>query len=68
MDNITKQNLLEHIRDLPEVRDEVTQIGRRLAEDPGYPPDELVDKLASAMADLEPGWLDALGEEGEEEA
>ncbi len=69
MDNITRQNLLDQIRDIPDVRSDVTEIGRRLADDPDYPPAELVDKLANALADLEPGWLDSLGdvEEGEDE-
>ncbi len=63
LDNINRQNLLERIREIPEARSEVVEIGRRLAEDPNYPSDELVDKLANALADLEPGWLDALGTE-----
>jgi hypothetical protein len=60
LDNITRQNLLDQIREMPEVRTEVVSLGRQLANDPGYPSDEAIDKIANMMADLEPGWMDAL--------
>ena len=66
MDNITQQNLLGKVKDLPEVRGEVTTMGVTLANDPNYPSDEAVEKLATLMADLEPGWMDAI-EAGEDD-
>jgi hypothetical protein len=63
LDNITQQNLLDQVRDMPEVRTEVSDIGRKLAEDPNYPSDEAIDKIATLMADLEPGWMDSIDAE-----
>ncbi|HNX04967.1 MAG TPA: hypothetical protein PKI32_05670 [Opitutales bacterium] len=65
LDLITQQNLLDQVRDMPEVRSEVSAMGRRLAEDPNYPSDEAVEKIATLMADLDPNWMDALDAEEE---
>ena len=63
LDLITQQNLLDQVKELPEVRTEVADIGRKLAEDPDYPTDEAIDKIASLLADLEPGWMDSIDAE-----
>jgi len=65
LDNISQQNLVDQVRDMPEIRTDVTSIGRKLAEDPNYPPDEVIDKLANLLADLGPGWMDDLDTEEE---
>jgi len=63
MDNITQQNFLDQIKELPEVRSEVATMGVTLANDPNYPSDEAIEKIATLMADLEPGWMDAIDAE-----
>jgi hypothetical protein len=65
MDNITQQNLLDMVKELPEVRGEVTTMGVTLANDPNYPSDEAIEKIATLMAGLEPGWMDAIEAEGD---
>ena len=60
LDNITQQKLLDQVRDLPEVRSDIVEIGRRLAQDPNYPPDEIIDKIANLLADVGPDWLDGM--------
>jgi hypothetical protein len=65
LDNITQQNLLDLVKDMPEVRTEVTDIGMTLANDPNYPSEEAVDKLATLMMDMEPGWMDSIDAEEE---
>jgi hypothetical protein len=63
LDNITQQNLLDQIKELPEVRSDVATMGVTLANDPNYPSDEAIDKIATLMAGLEPGWMDAIDAE-----
>ena len=65
LDLITQQNLLDQVRDMPEVRSEVSEMGRKLAEDPSYPSDEAVEKIATLLADVDPGWMDAINSEGD---
>lgn len=63
LDNITQQHLLDEVKDLPEVRSDVATMGVTLANDPNYPSDEAIEKIATLMADLEPGWMDAIDAE-----
>ncbi len=63
LDNITRQNLVLQLKDLPEVRADVVELGRKLANDPGYPPDEVIDKLAQVIADMPVDWLDEVVED-----
>ena len=63
LDLISRQNLLDQVRDLPEVRSDVVQMGRNLASDPNYPSDEAVEKLATLMAGMDTDWTAALGDE-----
>ena len=64
MDYLTQQNLLDKVKDLPEVRTEmVSDIGSQLASDPSYPSDAAVQKLATMMSKLEPGWMDSIDAE-----
>ena len=65
LDNITRQNVLQQLKDLPEVRSNVMELGRRLAEDPSYPPDDVIDKLAQIIADLPADWMDDFVEDFE---
>jgi hypothetical protein len=65
LDLITRQNLLDQVRDLPEVRADVAQMGRTLANDPNYPSDEAVEKLATLMAGMDTDWTAALGDDGD---
>ena len=60
LDNISQQKLLDQVRDMPEVRSDIVEIGRKLAQDPNYPPDEIIDKIANLLADAGAGWTDDL--------
>jgi hypothetical protein len=66
LDNITQQNLLDLVKDMPEVRPEVvSSIGRKMADDPSYPTDEMIQKFATLMVDQDPSWMDAINSEPE---
>jgi hypothetical protein len=52
-----KENLVREAGSMPDVRADVVEMGRRLAADPNYPPDELVEKFASMLVDSGPGLL-----------
>ena len=65
MDNITQQHLLDQVKELPEVRSDVATMGVTLANDPNYPSDEAIDKIATLMSGLEPGWMDSIDAETE---
>jgi hypothetical protein len=66
LDNITQQHLLDQVKDLPDIRTEtVAGIGRKLADDPSYPSDEMIGKFASLLVSQEPGWMDAINAEEE---
>jgi len=63
LDLISRQNLLDQVRDMPEVRSDVVQMGRNLASDPNYPSDEAVEKLATLLSGMEADWAAALGDD-----
>lgn len=60
LDNINRQGLVQQLKDMPEVRSEVVDLGRKLADDPAYPPDEVIDQLAQVIADMPMDWFDDL--------
>jgi len=44
------QAMVGDLIEMPEVREEVTALGRRLAGDPAYPPKEVVEEVAKILA------------------
>lgn len=52
IDGILRNDLVDKLRAMPDVRPEVVELGRRLANSPDYPPDELVEKLAQVITSL----------------
>ena len=44
------QTMVGNLIEMPEVREEVTALGRRLASDPAYPPKEVVEEVARILA------------------
>lgn len=51
VDEIEHGKWIEQLKAMPDTRPEVIALGRKLAEDPGYPPDELLDRLAEMLVD-----------------
>jgi hypothetical protein len=63
LDNITQQNLLDMVKDMPETRSDVTAIGQKLADDPNYPSEEALDKIANLMVDQSADWMNGIDAE-----
>lgn len=57
-DQIARQNLVEKLMNMPEIRPEMVERGKQLAMDPNYPPEEVVNKLAEKLASMPIDWLD----------
>jgi hypothetical protein len=66
LDTISQQGLLDLVKTMPDVRPEVVEkVGERLAEDPSYPTDEMVDKFAKMLAGADTGIMDSIEAETE---
>ncbi len=57
-DQIARQNLVEKLMNMPDVRPEMVERGKQLASDPDYPPEEVVNALAEKLANMPIDWLD----------
>jgi len=42
--------MVDNLMSMPEVRDEVVELGRRLARDPEYPQEHIVDEVSRILA------------------
>ncbi len=62
IDDINRSDLVEKLRAMPDVRPEVVELGRRLANSPDYPPDELVEKLAEVITSMPDDFEDEVVE------
>jgi hypothetical protein len=64
LDNISQEGLLDLVKDMPDVRSEVvSEVGQKLANDPSYPTDEMVEKFASLLADADTSIMDSIDAE-----
>jgi len=46
------EHLMTELKNMPDVRPDVVELGKKLASDPGYPSEEVLDKLAEILVDL----------------
>lgn len=44
------QSMVDNLMSIPEVREEVVELGRRLARDPDYPQEHIVDEVSRILA------------------
>lgn len=56
-DEISQQDLVNRLKKMEDVRPDVVELGRRLAQDPSYPPDNVVERLAEVLAEMPIDWL-----------
>ena len=66
LDNISQEGLLDLVKDMPDVREDVvSEIGQKLADDPSYPTDEMIDQFSSMLVNTDTSWMDAVDSEAE---
>lgn len=61
---VSLNDLVSELKQMAETRPDVVEMGRKLAEDPDYPPEDVLDRLADMMADFPEEWGDLPFEEG----
>ena len=55
LDVKTHENLMGQLNEMPESRPDVVALGRKLAEDPNYPSDDVLEKLSEVLIDVGDG-------------
>lgn len=56
-DEISQQDLVDRLMKMDELRPDVVALGRKLAEDPSYPPDNVIERLAEVLAEMPINWF-----------